>query len=127
MQFDKKEIREKMRLDNYEHRQQEAEKRKQVAAEKGLLEEITDKDNVPYRLAFVSGNTAIYLNDSDDILIMDMEIEETTDELTGFEKFMDVMDKVINQGLEYEFGERFAYFCSGQDFFGLQGCEGEHE
>ena len=120
MKFDKNEIRSKIRTDNLESKLQEVEKRKQITATLGLPVEFRSKEDIPFIPVLVSGDVAIYISPGDDISVMDVRTKEMMEENAGYEKYAETMRNVINHGQEFEFGERFAYFCSNKEYFAPQ-------
>ena len=120
MLFDKKEIREKIHTNKEEFLLQEVEKRKQIAAEKGIPLEITSGDNIPYKPILVAGNEAVYLGSGDDILVMDISTKQFLDKEEGYGRYAELMDGVVNREKEFEFGEVYANWYSNMKQRGLR-------
>lgn len=106
MQFDLQKIREKNRT-NRNGLLQNMEARKQIAEEKAVPEKFNSEDNIPFSLAIVSNNVAVYVDPGDDICLMNIRTKEFFDKDIVSEKYHELMDSIINHGQEFEFGESF--------------------
>ena len=96
---------------------EENKRRKIVADEKGLAEEIDTTEHPAFELALVTDEIAVYINPGDDVLTMDLSSKTIMDEVAGVKKYHETMEKIINQGKEYEYGEKLVSFCKRNHAF----------
>ena len=96
---------------------EENKRRKIVADEKGLAEEIDTTEHPAFELALVTDEIAVYINPGDDVLTMDLSSKTIMDEVAGVKKYHETMEKIINHGKEYEYGEKLVSFCKRNHAF----------
>jgi len=90
---------------------------KVISEDKGLPEYIDTRENPNFKLALVTDEIAVYVNPGDDVLTMDLGSKTIMDEVTGIKKYHETMVKIINQGKEYEYGEKLVSYCKRNHAF----------
>lgn len=90
---------------------------KVISEDKGIPEYIDTRENPDFKLALVTDEIAVYVNPGDDVLTMDLGSKTIMDEVTGVKKYHETMEKIINQGKEYEYGEKLVSFCKRNHAF----------
>lgn len=82
-----------------------------VTEAKGIAEEIDTMEHPGFKLALVTDEIAVYINPGDDVLTIDLASKTIMDEIVGVKKYHETMEKIINQGKEYEYGEKLVSYC----------------
>lgn len=86
-------------------------KRKVISEEKEIPEYIDTRKHPEFKLALVTDEIAVYVNSGDDVLTMDLVSKTIMDEVAGVKKYHETMEKIINEGKEYEYGEKLVSYC----------------
>ena len=84
---------------------------KVVTENKGIPEKIDTAEYPAFKLALVTEEIAVYVNPGDDVLTMDLASKTIMDEVAGVKKYHETMEKIINQGKQYEYGEKLISYC----------------
>lgn len=82
-----------------------------VTEAKGIAEEIDTIEHPGFKLALVTDEIAVYINPGDDVLTIDLVSKTIMDEIVGVKKYHETMEKIINKGKEYEYGEKLVSYC----------------
>lgn len=90
---------------------------KVVVEEKGISEKIDTREHPAFELALVTDEIAVYVNPGDDVLTMDLASKTFMDEVAGVKKYHETMEKIINQGKDYMYGEKLVSFCKRNNAF----------